>query len=307
MHSGRALTRIFVLLAILFTLSCLAFAGAYNGVVVYGDSLSDNGNLYGATGYPPPPYWNGRFSNGPVAVEQLASTLGVGLTDWAWGGATTGIGNIADGGDEQNLGILNLPGMTTSYTLTAGSITPDMAAHSLFMVWGGPNDFNSNGLSMQTADAAVGYIMNIVDGLQAIGVQHIFVPGMPDLGKTPQYVSHGLGTQGSLLSAYFNSELVKALQGKGVDYFDTYALMDKVIANPGQYGFTNVTDPCFDGVNVCANPNQYLFWDDFHPTTYADSILAENFYNTVVPEPATFVMMGTGVIGVFGFARRKML
>ncbi len=306
MHSGRLLSRIVILLAILLTLSCAALAGPYNGVVVYGDSLSDNGNLYGAISYPPPPYWMGRFSNGPVAVEQLASTLGVGLTDWAWGGATTGIGNVVDGGSEQNFGLLGLPGMTTSYALTVGSISPQMAAGSLFMVWGGPNDFTSDGLTMQTADNAVGYIMNIVDGLQAIGVQHIFVPGMPDLGKTPNYVNHGLGTIGSEISAYFNSELVKALQGKGVTYFDTYTFMDNVIANPAKYGLTDVTDPCFDGVNVCSNPNQYLFWDDFHPTTYADSILAENFYTAVVPEPATFVMLSTGMIGVFSFASRRL-
>ena len=307
MHSRRLSIRIVLLFAILFLLSSLALAGPYNGVVVYGDSLSDNGNLYNAIAYPPPPYWMGRFSNGPVAVEQLAGDLGVGLTDWAWGGATTGIGNVIDGGSEQNLGFLGLPGMTTSYAATVGSITPDMAAHSLFMVWGGPNDFSSDGLTMQTADNAVNYVMNIVDGLQGIGVKNIFVPGMPDLGKTPFYINNGWGALGSQLSAYFNAELVKALQGKGGYYFDTYALIDDAIANPAKYGFTNVTDPCFDGVNVCNNPNQYLFWDDFHPTTYADSILAENFYTTVTPEPATLVMLGTGVIGVFGVMRRRLM
>jgi phospholipase/lecithinase/hemolysin len=305
MQANRTLGRTLLVSLILLVCSVFAVAGDYNGVVVYGDSLSDNGNLYAATGFPPPPYWNGRFSNGPVSVEYLAQNLGVPLVDFAWGGATTGIGNSGDGGTQTTLGILGLPGMTTSYLATVGGITPDQAAHSLFMIWGGANDFETDGLSTHTADVAVQDILNIVSGLKGIGVQHILIPGLPDLGLTPQYRDHGLGTVGSQLSAYFNTELLAALQGKGIYYFDTYALLDDVFANPGKYGFTNVTDPCFDGVNVCANPDQYLFWDDLHPTTAADQILAGYFTQVATPEPASLIMLGTGAIGVFGYIRRK--
>ena len=51
-------------------------AGMYSSVVVYGDSLSDNGNLFAATGSPGSPYYNGRASNGLVAVGYLAALSG---------------------------------------------------------------------------------------------------------------------------------------------------------------------------------------------------------------------------------------
>jgi hypothetical protein len=56
-------------------------------LVVFGDSLSDNGNLFDLIGFPQPPAWEGRFSNGPVYTEQLASFLHMRLDDRAFGGA----------------------------------------------------------------------------------------------------------------------------------------------------------------------------------------------------------------------------
>ena len=58
-----------------------AGATAYNKIVVFGDSQSDVGNFYLATGsaWPASPYYKGRFSNDSLWVEHLASTYG--LTD----------------------------------------------------------------------------------------------------------------------------------------------------------------------------------------------------------------------------------
>jgi len=276
-----------VLLAVLLALSWAAFAATYNGVVVFGDSLSDNGNLYNFIKYPPPPYWHGRFSNGPVAVEYMATYYSVPLNDFAWGGATSGVGDEGDFGTQTRLGLLGLPGMLTQYVLNVNKITPSLAANGLFVLWGGPNDFDSNGLSTATADRAVADLIALVGVLKLKGVQHILVLGMPDLGVTPSYRNAGHGDLGTQLSAYFNTKLVAALKGTGAKYFDTFSLLDDIVKNPSKYGFTNVTDPCYKGLfHVCSNPNGYLFWDTIHPTTYAHYLLAyyvEQSLGTAVP------------------------
>ena len=79
--------------------------------MVYGDSLSDNDDLFAATGQPGATYFQGRRSDGPVAVEQLAAALGAPLIDFAWLGATSGSGNYADGGTPTTSGLISLPGM----------------------------------------------------------------------------------------------------------------------------------------------------------------------------------------------------
>src|SRR3954468_24545511 len=104
--------RRFALQFVLIAGTALTVAAApFASVVVCGDSLSDNGNFFGATGQPPGPYFAGRSSNGPVAAELLASILGTPLQDFAWAGATTGIGNHLDpGGSATTFGSFRLPG-----------------------------------------------------------------------------------------------------------------------------------------------------------------------------------------------------
>lgn len=60
-------------------------------VISLGDSFSDTGNLYALTGqrYPPPPYYEGRFSNGPLWIEHLAKHYAASLHNHAVGGATS--------------------------------------------------------------------------------------------------------------------------------------------------------------------------------------------------------------------------
>jgi cholinesterase len=299
MHA-RKVTFVALLSVLVIAMTSFAHAGAYSNVFVYGDSLSDTGNIYNASGHTipqSPPYYKGRFSNGPLAVEYLANSVHSPLTSFAWGGATTGIGDSGDGGTQTTLGTLGLPGMLLQVQASLSTVAP-FAPTSLFIVWGGPDDFITGGsVAMGVADE-----LAIVSALQGVGATHILVPGMPDLGLTPAY----FGNANATAFSFAFDQALQANLPKGVTYFDTFGFMHLVVSNPGAFGFTDVTDPCLVGLTPCSNPNQYLFWDTLHPTTAADALLAGQFQSLVTPEPSTFLMLGTGLVGLAGVLRRKM-
>jgi cholinesterase len=293
-----AILPVFVAVMLLaFTVTARADT-AYSAVYVYGDSLSDNGNLFAADGgtYPAPPYFDGRFSNGPVAVEQLAAKLGAPLIDYAFGGATTGIGNQADGGNQTTPGMSGLPGMLAE--VFGFPPNPALTPSALFIVWGGANDFEIGG----SVTTAILDIDEIVATLESEGAKHILVPGLPDLGLTPEYYNDPAAI---LYSEEFNAGLQATLPA-GATYFDVAGLMNSIVADPAAYGLSDVTDQCYvSGPTACSDPNQYLFWDDIHPTTAADSILAAQFESVVTPEPGSMVLLGSGIAGLAGLLRRR--
>ena len=80
---------------VLFLCQSVVFASPLKNVVMFGDSLSDNGNLYEYMQRQlpqSPPYYEGRFADGPVWVERLVELYfpddaPVHLLDYAFGGA----------------------------------------------------------------------------------------------------------------------------------------------------------------------------------------------------------------------------
>ena len=287
---------------VLVMMSSLASASSYSSMIVYGDSLSDNGNLFSLIGYPPPPYYLGRFSNGPVAVEQVAAALGVPLIDFAVGGATTGVGNFVDGGTQTVH--VSLPGMQQELALSAPLLASPTTPSSLFVVWGGANDFFSGG----SAATAVANIDSIVGTLEIAGAQHILgCRGFLISTLNPGVFWSILAATLSLHSVAFNSLLLASLPSN-VTYADTFNLLRGVNSDPAAYGLSDATDPCFANKMVCANPDQFFFWDNVHPTTAGAAIVANQFEAALVqtPEPASILLIGSGMSGLIVLVRRRM-
>jgi phospholipase/lecithinase/hemolysin len=287
-----------------------AYAATFSDVVVFGDSLSDNGNVFaissslGAPTPPSPPYFDGRFSNGPVAVETIAANYGVPLLDFAYGGATTGLGDEGDGGNVVQRVLL--PGLTSQFLAAQSTIAP-IASSSLFIVWGGPDDLDAptpgQTSPVTIANTAATNIINIVKGIQALGGTQILVPGAPALGLAPDYSSNpAIAAAANLFAATFNADLISGLPN-GATYVDTFNLLENIAANGSAYGFTNTTDSCLTATTVCSNPNQYLFWDGQHPTEAGQLILAGQLESAAVPEPGT-VLLSFGALTILAGVRR---
>lgn len=240
---------------------------------VFGDSLSDGGNsglaskavTGGTVVFPPPPYYNGQYSNGPVAVEYLWQMYNpgdtsftpslVGGTNYAIGGATTGVENYNSVNPLADPLQPVYEGLGTAWQLGRFAAQHPVfdPATSLFVVWLFPNDvFYADATrtlpgtvpgSPGGANLIANGIANIaatIQTLAAAGAQHFLVPNMPDLGKTPEFLGDTTMTN---LSVAFNAALEFTLNGLDrllpaeIVRFDTFATLNSVLANPGAYGF----------------------------------------------------------------------
>jgi phospholipase/lecithinase/hemolysin len=277
-------------------------AGQITGIVAFGDSLSDTGNTYLAAGIPPAPYYQGRYSNGPIWLEYLASRLGVavptpsqaGGTDNAWGGAQTGDG----------LSFMGTPNIGSQIGAYLGSHT--LGATQLITVWGGANDFLNAGQTDPSVPVA--NLASEITTLAGAGGKLFMVPNLPLLGNLPatnslpQAQRDALNMLTTAFDTMLHSELTQLQQNLGITIYqlDVNTLVQNAMANPGTYGFTNVTDSAL--ANGVLTGQGYLFWDIVHPTTVGHELIA-NLAASAVPEPSSITLLLTAGCAVLGWRR----
>ena len=280
--------------------SAVTVSDFFSSFYVLGDSNSDFGN-FGADG-PPPPYFNGQFSNGPVWADLVDDQFQTGDPDdirtwnYAFGGA-----RVTETSD--------IPDLPTQLEVFAADLDPDLSdplpgtpvlgGRPLVSIWFGANDIRSiytdyvaaidgtDGLAaeqrmteivaqQQLAREQASYIgalygASIASLAQVPEIGDLLSFTTADAGLTPEYDETADRALLSELSTLFNDALGMSLSdveasGTNVYSIDIFQLQREITADPLAFGFENATDPCltFDlnGAVLCDTPESYLYWDE---------------------------------------------
>ncbi len=298
-----------------------AAAAPYTAQYVFGDSLSDNGNLAAALGttFTDPPFASNAFTNGPVAVELLANRLGLRADAARWT-STAGVGSAGTnfavaGAKAGNTAAIDLPFQVSAFLARSGGAAP---ADALYTVFIGGNDVRNAALNNDTSFTTNGVASEIanIGRLLAAGARDFLIVNVPDVGLIPEFTQENpgraeLATQASLqynsLLASGVASLAAANPDDTLRLFDLYSANNAFIANAASAGITNTTDPCYLNVNAqlaspapaatptatcgavnpatnqAANINRYQYWDHIHPTAKVQAAFADGLYATVAP------------------------
>jgi phospholipase/lecithinase/hemolysin len=284
---------------------------SFNQIVIFGDSLSDTGNLSTALGglFPPPPFFNGRLSNGPLWLDFLAPELGISnVVNFSFAGSTSGRTNIASIIAGQDLG--PLPGVLDQIDLFAGQLAangiPAANPNALYVVWGGANDFLTLPpqplAAIQSVFASVENVAQSVITLAGLGAKTIVVPNIPNLAITPFVAARNLTPQAAIFSTLFNTLLQGTLGGLesqlGIDIVqvDVFSLSSAIAQRPTEFGFTNATTPLFQALASQPNPDTFVFADDFHPTTTVHRLISDGVKRSLSTPTPGRVLPTSGAI-----------
>jgi phospholipase/lecithinase/hemolysin len=258
----------------------------YSRIVVFGDSLSDIGRMYQKSGRlipTSPPYVGGRFSNGPVWLENLPDMIGgAPVVNYAEGGATAYSYETVSFNPKYRI-VTNLDALVSDFQKN-DSFGPD----DLVIIWLGANDYLTYEWTKDDdVQRAVQHIYDKVDEILASGAGNVLLFNLPDLSATPYATQQNTVGQNFRAALLHNQLLADMWQNSpnqaSIGIFDVNTEFNDMVNSPEKYGLTDVTTPCYSGDIVAApfgtkiaeDCDQHLFWDKHHPTANNHYILAE--------------------------------
>jgi phospholipase/lecithinase/hemolysin len=255
----------------------------FDTIVSFGDSNTDTGNVYNLTNHTwpiVPPYFQGRFSNGPVWIEKLGVSY---IENYAYGGATTD-NDLIQGYTASDT--KPVPGVRQQILiyLNETNIAKQNFARTLYVIWVGGNDYYFN--QTLSPSTVVASSLNGVKDLLKIGIKHLLI-----VNQSPIQAMAFVQTEEEVVyyrerTIYHNNNLSIAI--KNLDYnhkqvslylFDVYSFSLRIIANNSTY-LLNTKDNCWNVLNgnvtiLCSNPESYVYIDQYHFTARMHELIGD--------------------------------
>lgn len=297
----------FILIPLLLIITTWAQAdNSFSRVFIFGDSLSDTGNLASVTGNFPPPYYMNRVSNGPVAVDTLATQLGhTAEASLHLIGPEVGSNYAVAGANAFGDEPIDLKTQILSFHANHGFVAP---ADALYVIFIGGNDIRSardipdTSIAQSIVQSATYEVRLAIESLAQAGAHSFMLINAPNVGLIPetQLIASATNNPDLIqrsreLSQHYRVKLhvmlVQLQQTLSINIveFDLFKFFNKLVKKSDDFGFSNATDACFSlatlsfhpDCNFGLNADQFIFFDEIHPTTRAHTIVGDALFKTL--------------------------
>ena len=281
-----------------FTVLRNSFLEPASNLVIFGDSLSDmgngNANAIVSVVFSSPPYWNGRFSNGPVWIEHVSDSYG--LTTTFGDGIAQG-DNRAFGGSQtgQGYAYATLPNVGTQINNYLANVQSNFTSSDVVFLWAGGNDFL---YGIGNPDIISQNMASHIRALELAGATRFVVANLPPLELTPEGASRTAQQQATMASDVisYNSKLAQEVNNLtstlsiDIAFIDAWSIFHQIVNNADHVGITNTQDQactggasvpfvplpiCGSGANIVSNVDEYLFFDRAHPSATMHKIIGQ--------------------------------
>lgn len=288
----------------------MAKASAYENLIIFGDSLSDTGNLASVSVDFPFPFYQNRISNGPIIVDFLAAEMGLDAlasehlsvnssgTNFAIAGA-----NIV-GDDIEDLS----PQVSAFLQANNGNAN----RKDLFFIMMGGNDLRDIRSITSAASASLkinearDQLLLQLERLYSAGARAFLIANVANIGRIPETISRTINDPTIMVRAeeyvrLYNQRLSSALEvfsrrpGVSLKQFDLFSELEDLAMNAAVFGFTQTDVGCFsiddfsfhDDCDFGTKFDRFVFFDSLHPTAKTNAIVGQAIVNFIPLMPAS--------------------
>jgi phospholipase/lecithinase/hemolysin len=282
----------------------------FEALIIFGDSLSDTGNLASVTTNFPYPFYQNRISNGPVIVDFLASELDFEAIASKHTSRSNGGNNFAiAGGNVVGNDVEDLSSQVSAYLQRNQNKANEKA---LFFVMMGGNDLRDIRSTNSLAAASIrinevrDQMISQLNLLYEAGARVFLVANVANVGRIPETRSRvpgdpNISERAEQYVRLYNQRLSAALADfssrpeVAISEFDLFSELESLLANSVALGFTQTEVGCFTLAQFAFHPDclfgtrfdRFVFFDSLHPSAETNEIIGGKIVN-YIPEFPNF-------------------